>query len=120
MIFYIKDGFLNRGKWVHVKYINNFLILRSSLFNYMLKGLNIIILCNYTIYTLNIFYAFSISFNSYYDKLIRYKIMGALTFVTNNSHSCLGTRNVIEIDERKSYLIKYDRIFKNKSSRILQ
>lgn len=53
MIFYIKDGFLNGGKWVHVKYINNFLILRSSLFNDMLKGLNIIILYNYTIYTLH-------------------------------------------------------------------
>lgn len=46
--------------------------------------------------------------------------MGALTFVTNSLLSGMGAGNVIEIDDRKYYHIKYDRIFKNKSSRILQ
>ena len=46
--------------------------------------------------------------------------MGALTFVINNLLSSMGTGNVIEIDDRKYYHIKYDRILKNESARVLQ
>lgn len=46
--------------------------------------------------------------------------MGALTFDINNSHSSMGTTDIIELDETKFLVIIYDRTFKNKGSRILQ
>lgn len=40
-------------------------------------------------------------------------IMGALTLDINSSLSSMGTTNFIEIDERKCYLTRLDRTFKN-------
>ena len=46
--------------------------------------------------------------------------MGALTLNISNSHSGLGTKNIIEMDDTKFPVLIYDWTSKNEGTRILQ
>jgi hypothetical protein len=45
--------------------------------------------------------------------------MGALTLSINNLHSCVGTADVIEIDDTRLSVTGFEGTFKNEGSRIL-